>query len=946
MSTDYKDTVFLPKTDFPMRAGLPAKEPEILKHWIDIGLFEKLRATSKDREKFVLHDGPPYANGHLHMGHALNKVLKDVINRSQQMMGKNAHYVPGWDCHGLPIEWKIEEGYRARGQDKDEVPVIEFRKECREFADKWIATQIDEFKRLGIEADWDKPYKTMDFASEALIVKEMGKFLMNKGLYMGTKAVLWSVVEKTALADAEVEYHEHKSPTIWVRFPIASSKDPLLEGASIVIWTTTPWTIPANRAVACGAEFEYVVYEVEALGEGSLAKVGERLVLNRELSEQVRLDARIEKWREVGVVSDLTEVRAQHPLRGLEGADGGYDYEVPLLQADFVTNEAGTGFVHIAPSHGADDNELGRKHGLEVPMMLDEAGIYYDHVPFFAGACVYTQEGKPGDANGKAIKALIDTGGLLAKGSMRHSYPHSWRSKAPLIFRSTPQWFISMETNDLRKKALKAIDDTRFVPEQGSNRLYKMVEGRPDWCVSRQRVWGVPLPIFMEKKTGEPLRDQKVLDRIVAAFHAEGGDAWFNSAPERFLGNEYKADDFEQIMDVIEVWFDSGSTHSFVLEARPELKWPADLYLEGSDQHRGWFHTSLLESAGTRNRAPYDAVLTHGFVLDDKGRKMSKSLGNIIAPAEIIAKYGADILRLWVVASDYSQDLRVGDEILKYQADAYRRLRNTLRFLLGSLDGFSDEERLPAEEMPELEKWVLHRLTELDVIVRKSCDDYDYHAMFQALHNFCAVDLSAFYLDLRKDALYCDASDSTVRRAARTVIDILFDSLTAWLAPILCFTTEEAWLARGKKGAEESVHLRTFAEIPASWKNEELASRWDKIREVRRVVTGAIEVLRAEKKIGSSLQARPAVYVSRNELMEAIGDLDMADICITSQIELVSADAPEEAYRIQDVEGVGVVVDIAEGDKCQRCWKVLPDVGSHPQAEDTCSRCADVLVKS
>ncbi|WP_020590976.1 isoleucine--tRNA ligase [Kiloniella laminariae] len=946
MSTDYKDTVFLPKTDFPMRAGLPAKEPEILKHWIDIGLFEKLRATSKDREKFILHDGPPYANGHLHMGHALNKVLKDVINRSQQMMGKNAHYVPGWDCHGLPIEWKIEEGYRARGQDKDEVPVIEFRKECREFADKWIATQIEEFKRLGIEADWDRPYKTMDFASEALIVKEMGKFLMNKGLYMGTKAVLWSVVEKTALADAEVEYHEHKSPTIWVRFPIASSKDPLLDGASVVIWTTTPWTIPANRAVACGAEFEYVVYEVEELGEGSLARVGERLVLNRELSEQVRLDARIEKWREAGVVSDLTEVRVQHPLRGLEGADGGYDYDVPLLQADFVTNEAGTGFVHVAPSHGADDNELGRKHGLEVPMMLDEAGIYYDHVPFFSGACVYTQEGKPGDANGKAIKALIETGGLLAKGSMRHSYPHSWRSKAPLIFRSTPQWFISMETNGLREKALKAIDDTRFVPEQGSNRLYKMVEGRPDWCVSRQRVWGVPLPIFMEKKTGEPLRDQKVLDRIVEAFHAEGGDAWFNSSPARFLGNEYNPDDFEQIMDVIEVWFDSGSTHSFVLEARPELKWPADLYLEGSDQHRGWFHTSLLESAGTRNRAPYDAVLTHGFVLDDKGRKMSKSLGNIIAPAEIIAKYGADILRLWVVASDYSQDLRVGDEILKYQADAYRRLRNTLRFLLGSLDGFTDEERLPVEQMPELEKWVLHRLTELDVIVRKSCDDYDYHAMFQALHNFCAVDLSAFYLDLRKDALYCDAPDSTVRRAARTVIDILFDSLTAWLAPILCFTTEEAWLARGKKGAEESVHLRTFAEIPASWKNEELASRWDKIREVRRVVTGAIEVLRAEKKIGSSLQARPAVYIARNELMEAIGDLDMADICITSQIELVRADAPEEAYRLQDVEGVGVVVDIAEGDKCQRCWKVLPDVGSHPHAEDTCSRCADVLVKS
>ncbi|MEH6629963.1 MAG: isoleucine--tRNA ligase [Halopseudomonas aestusnigri] len=943
MSTDYKDTVFLPKTEFPMRGGLPKKEPEILQHWADIGLFEKLRAQSKGRDKFTLHDGPPYANGHLHMGHALNKVLKDVINRSQQMMGKDAHYVPGWDCHGLPIEWKVEEGYRARGQDKDEVPVVEFRQECREFADKWINIQIEEFKRLGIEADWEKPYRTMDFASEALIVKEMGKFLMNKGLYMGTKAVLWSVVEKTALADAEVEYHELKSPTIWVRFPIASSNNELLEGASVVIWTTTPWTIPANRAVARGEEFEYLVYEVTELGENSLAKVGERLVLNRELSEQVRVDAKIEAWKEIGVVSDLSGVTLNHPLGNLEGADGGFDYQVPLLTADFVTNDAGTGFVHIAPSHGADDNELGRQHGLEVPMMIDEAGIYYDHVPFFSGACVYTQEGKAGDANGRVIKALLETGAMLAKGSMRHSYPHSWRSKAPLVFRSTPQWFISMETNDLREKALKAIDDTRFIPEKGSNRLYKMIEGRPDWCVSRQRVWGVPLPIFMEKKTGEPLRDQKVLDRIVAAFHEEGGDAWFNSDVSRFLGDEHNPDDYEQIKDVIEVWFDSGSTHSFVLEARPELKWPADLYLEGSDQHRGWFHTSLLESAGTRGRAPYDAVLTHGFVLDNKGRKMSKSLGNITAPAEINSRYGADILRLWVVASDYSQDLRVGDEILKFQADAYRRLRNTLRFLLGSLNEFSDAERLPIAEMPELEKWVLHRLTELDGVVRKSCEDYDFHAMFQALHNFCALDLSAFYLDIRKDALYCDASDNLERRACRTVIDIIFDSLTAWLAPILCFTTEEAWLARGKMNEAESVHLRAFPEIPSEWKNETLASRWESVREVRRVVTGAIEVLRSEKKIGSSLQARPAVYISRNELLSAIGDLNMADICITSQIELVNADAPEEAYRINDVDGVGVVVDTAEGEKCERCWKVLPDVGSHPHAEGTCSRCADVL---
>ncbi|WP_343560367.1 isoleucine--tRNA ligase [Kiloniella sp. b19] len=943
MTVDYKNTVFLPTTDFPMRAGLAKKEPEILKHWQDIGLFTKIREASKGREAFTLHDGPPYANGHLHMGHALNKVLKDVINRSQQMQGKNAHYVPGWDCHGLPIEWKVEEGYRSRGQDKDEVPVVEFRQECREFANKWIDIQIGEFKRLGIEADWNNPYKTMNYESEAIIAQELGKFLMNGGLYQGSRAVLWSVVEKTALADAEVEYHEHKSPTIWVRFPVLSAQDSILEGASVVIWTTTPWTMPANRAIAYGPEFEYAVYEVRTVAEDALAKVGERLVLNRDLADQVKADAKIEDWEELGAVSSFEGASVAHPFRGLEGAEGGYDAPRPVLPADFVTTDAGTGFVHIAPSHGADDAVLGQKFGLEIPRMIDEAGVYYDHVPFFAGACVYTQDGKPGDANGKSIKALMEQGSLLAKGSVRHSYPHSWRSKAPLVFRNTPQWFISMESNDLRKKALKAIEDTRFVPSAGSNRLFSMVENRPDWCVSRQRVWGVPLPIFVHKATGEALRDQAVLDRIVEAFREEGGDAWFNSDPSRFLGNGYKVEDYEQVLDVIEVWFDSGSTHSFVLEQRPELKWPADLYLEGSDQHRGWFHTSLLESAGTRGRAPYDAVLTHGFVLDEKGRKMSKSLGNVISPEDITQRYGADILRLWVVASDYSQDLRVGEEILKYQADAYRRLRNTLRFLLGALDGFTESERLPFDEMPELERWVLNRLTELDVIVRKSCADYDFHAMYQALHNFCALDLSAFYLDIRKDALYCDGADSLERRACRTVMDILFDCLTAWLAPILVFTTEEAWLARGKANGEESVHLRQFMDIPSEWKNGELAERWAKIRDVRRVVTGALELQRAEKKIGSSLQGRPSVFITREELLSAIEGQDMAEIAITSQIDIVRDSAPEGAFVLQDVDGVGVVVDLAEGEKCQRCWKILPDVGQHPRAEATCARCASVL---
>lgn len=938
MSVDYKSTVFLPNTDFPMRAGLPKREPEILARWEEIGLFKKLRETSKGREQFILHDGPPYANGHLHMGHALNKVLKDIINRSQQMLGKDAHYVPGWDCHGLPIEWKIEEGYRERGQDKDEVPVLEFRRECREFAEKWVKIQTGEFKRLGVEGDWEQPYTTMNFAAEAQIVREIGKFLLNGGLYAGAKPVLWSVVEKTALADAEVEYHDHKSPTIWVRFPIVEGPENL-KGASVVIWTTTPWTIPGNRAVACGPEFDYIGVEVKAVGEKSRAKVGEKLLLAKELYEAFAEKCEITEhevfWQGVG--SDLLGLRCDHPL-----ASAGYDAGAPVLNGDFVTTEAGTGFVHIAPGHGADDFELGKVNNLEIPQTVDADGSFFAHVPLFAGSVVYTSEGKEGDANGKVIGALMEAGTLIAKGSLRHSYPHSWRSKAPLIFRNTPQWFISMETNDLQKNAVKAIEDTNFVPASGRTRLLSMVENRPDWCVSRQRLWGVPLPIFVEKASGEPLRDAAVVERVAKAFEEEGGDAWFASDPARFLGDDYNIEDYEQITDVVEVWFDSGCTHSFVLEARPELKWPASLYLEGSDQHRGWFQSSLLESSGTRGRAPYDAVLTHGFLMDEKGHKMSKSLGNGVDPQDVMNESGADIIRLWVVASDYTADLRVGPKILRYQVDAYRRLRNTLRFMLGALDGFSEEERLPADEMPELERWVLHRLNELDAQVRKGCESYDFHDLYKSLHNFCAVDLSAFYFDIRKDALYCDRTDSLQRRACRTVIDQAFNCLVTWLAPIICFTAEEAWLARGT-GPEESVHLRTFPDVPAEWHDAELAEKWSAIREVRRVVTGAIEVERAAKRLGSSLQAKPVVTIGRSELMDAVRSVDMADIAITSDLSLVEGTPSEEDFTLEDVAGVGVRVGMAEGEKCERCWKILPEVGSFEGAPGTCGRCADAV---
>ncbi len=943
MSVDYKATVFLPRTDFPMRAGLPEREPEILARWAEMNLFAALRKDAAGREKFILHDGPPYANGHLHMGTAFNKVLKDVINRSQQMLGKDANYVPGWDCHGLPIEWKVEERYRARGQSKDSVSPVEFRRECREFAAHWIKVQTEEFRRLGVEGDWQRPYTTMAFSAEAQIVREIGKFVANGGLYAGAMPVLWSVPERTALADAEVEYHDHTSPTVWVRFPVVRAAAGVPEGASIVIWTTTPWTLPGNRAIALDAEQPYAAVEVVAAGENGSARVGEVLLVAEPLLAQVEKDVGIEESRRVATLpgGKLLGSVCAHPLRGQ-----GYDFDVPVLAADFVTMDQGTGFVHIAPGHGSDDFELGQANGLEVPQTVAGDGTFMDHVPLFAGTRVYDDEGKPGDANPAVIERLRAVGALLARGKLRHSYPHSWRSKAPLIFRNTPQWFISMEANGLRQKALAAIRETRFVPAGGRNRLYAMIEQRPDWCISRQRLWGVPLPLFVEKKSGELLRDPAVIERVAEAFEAEGGDAWLTSDPGCFLGPDRDPADFEQATDVVEVWFDSGSTHSFVLEARPELAWPASLYLEGSDQHRGWFHTSLLEAAGTRGRAPYKAVLTHGFVLDADGRKMSKSLGNVISPQEIIAEHGADILRLWVVASNYEEDVRIGPEILRYQIDAYRRLRNTLRFLLGNLDRFSDAERVAPPDMPELERWVLHRLCELDQVVRRGCDDFDFHGIYQQLHNFCAVDLSAFYFDVRKDVLYCDRTDSARRRACRTVLDLVFDCLTAWLAPILCFTAEEAWWARSGEGLgprAASVHLRGFPDVPAAWRDEALADRWAKIREVRRAVTGALELERAEKRIGSSLQASPSVYVEDPDLMAAIDGVDLAEIAITSDARAIAGPAPDGAFALMEVPSVGVVAGRAEGEKCQRCWRVLPEVGTPAAAPELCRRCADVI---
>ncbi len=934
MSRDLKSTVFLPETEFPMRGNLPTREPEILARWDRIGLYDLMRKQAAGREKFVLHDGPPYANGHLHIGHALNKILKDVINRAQRMLGKDAAYVPGWDCHGLPIEWKIEEEYRARGQDKNSVDIVEFRRQCRDFAEKWIAVQRSEFKRLGVVGDWENPYKTMAYAAEATIFRELTKFLMNGSLYQGARPVLWSVVEQTALADAEVEYHDKTSTTIFVRFPIVTTGHPSLAGASVVIWTTTPWTIPGNRAVCFNPELTYVLAEVTAVGEDSLAQVGEKILVAQALLADVCAKAAITGHRVVETLpgTALEGSIAAHPLRG-----HGYEFDVPLLPGDHVTDDAGTGLVHTAPGHGEDDWRVGLKFGLEVPRTVAGDGTYYPDVPLFAGRHVFKVDGEVADA-------LAAAGRLLARGKLVHSYPHSWRSKAPLIFRNTPQWFISMERDGLRAKALQAISDTRWVPEQGENRIRSMIEQRPDWCVSRQRTWGVPIALFIDKRTGEPLKDPEVNARIAKAFEEEGGDAWFASTPERFLGNGYNAGDFEQIKDVVEVWFDSGSTHAFVLEQRPDLHWPASLYLEGSDQHRGWFHTSLLESCGTRGRAPYEAVLTHGFVLDEQGRKMSKSLGNVVSPQEVADDMGVDILRLWVVSSDYSEDLRIGPEILKYQADHYRRLRNTLRYLLGALKGWDEGERVPVSDMPELERWVLHRLTELDGLARQAIADYDFHRLYSALHNFCAVDLSAFYFDIRKDSLYCDRPDAMRRRACRTVMRDLLDCLTRWLAPVLCFTAEEAWSHRpGASGDEaDSVHLQLFPDIPAAWRDEALAARWATIRDLRRVVTGAIELARAGKEIGASMQAAPIVFAAP-EYHSALGSLDLAEICITASVDLHGADgAAEGDFRLEDVPGVAVRFAKTGHKRCERCRNHYPEVGTLADP-DLCHRCDDAV---
>ncbi|MEM7767760.1 MAG: isoleucine--tRNA ligase [Pseudomonadota bacterium] len=979
---DYRDTLFLPRTDFPMRGGLPKREPEWIARWDEMGLYQRMRADAAARgaEPFVYHDGPPYANGHIHIGTAMNKILKDTVVRSQQMMGRDATFIPGWDCHGLPIEWKVEEAYRAKGKTKDDVDPAEFRRACRDYAAEWVAVQKAEFRQLGVEAEWDHPYLTMAFDSEASIVEEFLRVAMGGRLVRGAKPIMWSPVERTALAEAEVEYHDRKVPVIWVKFPVVSD-DPDLNDTSVVIWTTTPWTIPANQAVSFNRDITYGIYEVgevsseEELGFKPYARTGERLIIADALAESVREAAKVKTWIRRGDISGVDVPLLKHPLHTL---DPFFQHDIPLFPGDHVTDDAGTGFVHTAPAHGEDDFnvwvESGRKAS-EIRQIVDPDGCYNADVPApLAGLDIIRTSGKkrgqPGKANDTVIKLLAESGNLLARSMTTIRDAHSWRSKAPVIRRATPQWFIAMDQPGkdgtvLRDTVMTALEGVDFFPPQGRNRLEAMVKDRPDWLVSRQRNWGVPLTIFVNQN-GDPhtaalseTDAAKLNANIIAAVAKDGVEAWFSNPIDSFFtGTGVSPEGWDKVTDVLDVWFDSGTTHAFCLRKRgviDEDTGQANLYLEGSDQHRGWFQSSLLESCATRGIAPYKHILTHGMVVDAEGKKMSKSIGNTVEPSAIQKQFGIEILRLWTASGDFTEDLRISDEILKGTVESYRRLRNTLRYLLGALDGFdAAESRIPGldpgsppmepqpsagvtddlDTMPGLDRWVLHRLAELDALIRDAYATYDFKRVMAALINFATIDLSAVYFDIRKDSLYCDPTSATQahwdeaaqpfgnrRRAARTVMAAVLERLLCWLAPVMPFTTEEAFLESPFSARADSVHLLVFPDTPDTWYDETLAQRWDAIFKVRRVVTGALEIERKDKRIGSSLEAAPIVHIGDQALLDAFDGEDPAELFITSGATFETREAPKSAFTLEDTPGIAVVPARATGQKCARSWK-------------------------
>lgn len=922
---DYKDTLNLPKTDFPMRANLPNREPEQLKHWQQIGLNDQLETVNQGKESFILHDGPPYANGHLHMGHALNKILKDIIIKSKRMDGFFTPYVPGWDCHGLPIELMVD---KKLGKKKREMSKADFRRQCREYAKVWVKTQSEEFQRLGIFGNWEAPYLTMNPGYEATTARELARLVERGSLYKGKKPIHWCSSCVTALAEAEVEYANHTSPSIYVKFPYVDELPEALsnlEGRpiSFVIWTTTPWTIPANLGICLNPELPYVAIEAN----------GEVLILAEGLYEAVMKTLGIKDYSVVATfAAELFENKnCKHPL---------YDRNSLLMLADHVTLEAGTGCVHTAPGHGQDDYQVGLKYGLEIYNPVDDYGRYRQDLELFGGM-------KLKDANHAVNEKLAEVGALLHESSVEHSYPHCWRCKKPIIFRATEQWFISMEENDLREKALQAIDQVEWIPSWGRNRIYNMVEARPDWCISRQRSWGVPITIAYCGKCGEALADGKVMHYIADQFEATGSDIWFEKDASELLppGTVCPAcghDKFTKEIDILDVWFDSGVSHAAVCEQRDYLQSPADLYLEGSDQHRGWFHSSLLESVGTRDRAPYKAVLTHGFVLDKDGRPMSKSMGNIIAPEEIIRKYGAEIIRLWVAATDYRDDIRLSQETLQRLSDAYRRIRNTARYLLSNLADFNPATDMVAdEELLELDRWALSRLSRLVEKVADAYNKYEFHVIYHAVHNFCGVDLSAFYLDILKDRLYTSPKQSIDYRSARSTMYQIVDALTRMLAPVLTFTTDEIW-QRLPGEREASVHLAGFPQHNSHYQDSQLEERYEQLQKVRSEVSKQLERSRADKQLGQSLEAKVLLDVptSYQPLLTEYLDL-LPTYFIVSQVELTT-DLPA-AVEAENIPGLKLQVLPADGEKCERCWNFVTSVGQDSEHPTICARCVAVL---
>ena len=929
----YNLTMLLPKTDFGMRGKLPTEEVKMMEFWNNIELWKKLREQSKDKKKFILHDGPPYANGPIHIGTAANKILKDIINRTMQFEGYNSLYVPGWDCHGLPIEWQIEKQYRKKGKKKEDIDIKDFRNECREFAQKWIEEQKKSFIRLFVLADWNKPYTTMAYESEAIILKEFSKFFLNGSLYQGSKPVMWSPIEKTALAEAEIEYHDIDSTSIYVAFKVKNSPNKLLENTSVIIWTTTPWTIPGNRAIAFGDSIDYCIFKVQE-SKNNLIKDNKYLVA-KSLLEEVCDRCNISKFELIKEIKgeELGNTICHHPFSKI-----GFDYDVPMLKAEFVEDSEGTGFVHIAPCYGEDDYYLALDNNIIIKDIVKDDGCYRDNTPVFSGIHVFK-------AHLSVIEKLKEQNELLGSREYRHSYPHSWRSKKPIIYRTTPQWFISMKTNNLKDKAMQGIEDTKWIPKSSKNRIQSMVENRPDWCVSRQRAWGVPLTIFINKNTGEPLKDEKVMERIIEDVKRKGSDVWLSENPLKYLEKDYNPDDYYAVKDILDVWFDSGTSHAFVLENN-NLSWPADLYLEGTDQHRGFFQSSLLAACGTRGRAPYKSVITHGFVLDGKGRKMSKSLGNVINPEDIIKKSGADVLRLWVATTDYSDDMKIGDEVLSNLNDNYRRIRNTFRFILGNIGSAEIDFSFNYSELEEIDKFILARLYELETIRKKSLNEYAFHIFYKALFEFCSVDLSSFYFDISKDTLYCNDIEDNIRINKIKVLFQILEKLTTWYAPVLCHTMEEVW-QKFKTENIESVHLKVFKNPDNIWNNVNLLEKWENIKKIRKVINTAIEIARNEKKLGSSLEANVVLITKEKSILESIKSIEMHNVCIVSSfVVLDNKDKIDDNFIStfsNKEKNVEVFVYKTKYEKCLRCWQYKKEVSIN---KGLCERCLLVLNNS